>query len=46
MITSIQFGGLGKPAPKPSPRIAPTPVEHKIIPAQFIKNVQPMQIDE
>jgi hypothetical protein len=29
MITAINFGGLGKPAPKPKPLIAPLPEEYK-----------------
>ena len=46
MINSVNFGGLGKPGPKPAPKVAPTPVEHKTSPEQFIKNVQPMQIND
>jgi hypothetical protein len=46
MINSINFGGLGKPIPKPAPMVAPDPVEYKSKIEQHIKNVVPKQIAE
>ena len=46
MISNINFGGLGKPAPKTAPFVAPTPVEHQIKKQEIIKNREPKQIDE
>jgi hypothetical protein len=45
MINSIKIGGL-QPAPKPAPRVAPAPVEYAVSAEQFVRNVQPKQIDE
>jgi len=45
VITGIRFGGLGKPAPKPKPMIAPLPEEYKQPkPNQVIKNYPPKSI--
>ena len=42
MITSINFGGLSNPAPKPQPLVAPLPEEYKQSPSnQTIKNPAP-----
>jgi len=42
MITTINFGGLGKPAPKPKALVAPLPDEYKQSPPiQTIKNHYP-----
>ena len=42
MITAINFGGLGKPAPKPKPLVAPLPEEYKQESSnQTIKNPYP-----
>jgi hypothetical protein len=46
MIASVNFGGLGKPAPNVAPLVAPTPPEHKKPKMQHIKNTYPKQIDE
>jgi len=46
MIDSIKIGGLGKPGPKPAPKVAPTPVEYTVSEDQFVRNIQPKQIDE
>ena len=46
MISSINFGGLGKPASKVAPLVAPTPPEHKDQQLEVVKNPQPKQIDE
>ena len=42
MITAINFGGLGKPQPKPKPLVAPLPEEYKQTSSnQTIKNHTP-----
>lgn len=46
MINNIMIGGLGKPQPKPEPMVAPTPAEYTSNADQFVRNIQPKQIDE
>lgn len=45
MITGIVFGGLGKPASKPKPLIAPKPAEYQQpVKTEVIKNTEPKPI--